>query len=312
MDFPQLDLRQTNIFNSTAGDRTSTQGQSLNAFLLTIAGGAGTAGIELFLFLLIKDRLPRILYAIHFTLRSPNALNFNLLISLISSQPKTYLVAERERAEPVPPGLWQWIKPIFKTSTTDFLQKCGLDAYFFLRYQLLLLKVFVPIAVLILPTLLPLNWTGGNDIPELADAGGRNITQGLDRLAIANIAPQRALRLWAHCVLAVLLVCWVGFTMFFELKRYIRIRQAYLTSPQHRLRASATTVLVRAIPAKWLSVEALDGLFDVFPGGVKNIWINRNYDELNDRLQKRDKLMKSLESAETELVKKCRNVFFDR
>jgi calcium permeable stress-gated cation channel len=76
-----------------------------------------------------------------------------------------------------------------------------------------------------------------------------------------------------------------------------------LTSPQHRLRASATTVLVTAIPRKWLTYEALDGLYDVFPGGIRNIWINRNFDELNDKVQLRDSLASKLEAAETSLIR---------
>lgn len=79
-----------------------------------------------------------------------------------------------------------------------------------------------------------------------------------------------------------------------------------MTSPQHRLRASATTVLVTAIPRKWLTYEALDGLYDVFPGGIRNIWINRNFDELNDKVQLRDSLAGKLESAETSLIRNAK------
>lgn len=81
-----------------------------------------------------------------------------------------------------------------------------------------------------------------------------------------------------------------------------------MTSPQHRLRASATTVLVTAIPRKWLTYEALDGLYDVFPGGIRNIWINRNFDELNDKVQLRDSLAKKLESAETSLIRNAKKI----
>lgn len=79
-----------------------------------------------------------------------------------------------------------------------------------------------------------------------------------------------------------------------------------LTSPQHRLRASATTVLVTAIPRKWLTYEALDGLYDVFPGGIRNIWINRNFDELNNKVQLRDSLASKLEAAETSLIRNAK------
>ena len=101
----------------------------------------------------------------------------------------------------------------------------------------------------------------------------------------------------------VISVCYVFFD---ELRGYIRLRQAYLTSPQHRLRASATTVLVTAIPKRWCTVEALDGLYDVFPGGIRNIWLNRNYDELSAKVQHRDKLALALEKAETALIKNAK------
>ena len=124
-------------------------------------------------------------------------------------------------------------------------------------------------------------------------------------MSISNVMPSNSNRLWAHCLLALALIVWIGFIMFIELKNYIKVRQAYLTSPQHRLRSSATTVLVRSIPPKWLSVEALENLYDVFPGGLRNIWINRNYDELSQLIEERDKIAVKLEAAETDLIKKC-------
>ena len=204
-------------------------------------------------------------------------------------------------------GWWKWIRPVLKTSNSEFIQKCGLDAYFFLRYLRTLLKIFVPLACVILPVLLPLNASHGRGQQY---ASGHNTTQsnnvtGLDQLAWGNVAPNHTNRYWAHFVLAVILVCYVCYIFFDELRGYIRMRQAYLTSPQHRLRASATTVLVGSIPHKWCTVEALDGLYDVFPGGLRNIWVNRNFDELTEKIQKRNKFATALEEAETELIKKC-------
>jgi hypothetical protein len=50
-------------------------------------------------------------------------------------------------------------------------------------------------------------------------------------------------------------------------------------------------------------MEALAGLYDVFPGGIRNIWINRNFDELLDKIKERDAVFKKLEGAETELIR---------
>lgn len=174
------------------------------------------------------------------------------------------------------------------------IQKCGLDAYFFLRFLRTLLKIFLPAAILILPILLPINYYGG---------GGK---QELNVLNISNIsADKRGTWYWAHLILAVIFILWTNYVIYQELRGYIRVRQAYITSPQHRIRASATTVLVTGIPKKWLTLDALEGLYDVFPGGLRNIWINRNYDELSTKVDLRDKLAKQLENAETNLIKKC-------
>ena len=127
--------------------------------------------------------------------------------------------------------------------------------------------------------------------------------KGLDVLAWGNVRPTHTHRYWAHLILALLVIIWVCGVFFTELRVYIKVRQDYLTSAEHRLKASATTVLVSAIPSKWLTTEALAGLYDVFPGGIRNIWINRNFDELLEKIKERDEVFLKLEGAETELVR---------
>lgn len=198
------------------------------------------------------------------------------------------------------------MKPIFQTSDSEFMQKCGLDAYFFIRYLRLLLRIFVPIAVVILPILLPINHIHG-----IGSSGATSLTSdlknvtGLDTFGWTNIKPSNSKRYWAHLVLAVGVIVYVCFVFFDELKRYVQLRQAYLTSPQHRLKASATTVLVSGIPKHFLTAERLADLYDCFPGGVRNIWINRDFDELAEKVKERNRVAKMLESAETDLVKKA-------
>ena len=124
--------------------------------------------------------------------------------------------------------------------------------------------------------------------------------------------PTKTNKYWAHLILAIGVIIYACFVFFDELRGYVRLRQAYLTSPQHRLRASATTVLVTAIPTKWCTFDALDGLYDVFPGGIRNIWINRNFDALNDKVKLRNKLAKTLESAETNLIKNAKKAQLEK
>lgn len=263
-------------FEGNAGAALENQGISWGSLLAAIGVAFISSGTQIAAFVLLRWRLSRIY------------------------RPRTYLVPERERVAIPPHGVIAWLKPIFKTPSLQFIQKCGLDAYFFLRYLRMCLKIFVPIALLCLPILLPINRFSN---------GSADLKEGVDVLSISNVGPDHTgHRLWAHLILAIGVIIWVCYVVFKELRGYMRVRQAYLTSPQHRIRASATTVLVTGIPKKWLTLEALEGLYDVFPGGIRNIWINRNFDELADKVSLRDDYAKSLEDAETNLIKQCRNM----
>ena len=200
---------------------------------------------------------------------------------------------------------------IFRFRDREVIKKCGLDAYFFLRYLQTLLFIFIPLGVVILPILLPLNYNGGRG-PDYGVNGtlgngsaAANVT-GLDQLAWGNVRPTHTSRYWAHLIMALFVICWVCGVFFNELRVFIKIRQDYLTSAEHRLRASATTVLVSSIPKKWLSEEALRGLYDVFPGGIRNIWVNRDFSSLLAKIHNQNLLTRTLENAETELIRKAK------
>ncbi|KAJ5720275.1 uncharacterized protein N7483_008209 [Penicillium malachiteum] len=264
------------------------EGESLSTFLASLGTSIAIFAVELFVFLALKDKLTRIY------------------------QPRTYLVPDRERMNPAPSGLFRWISPVFQTSDADLIQRSGLDTYFFLRYLRMLLKIFIPLTFLLVPVLVPINRVGGKGttsyVVESGNVSHYTVT-GLDQLAWGNIKPTQTHRYWAHLIMAIIVVVYVCAIFFDELRGYIRMRQAYMTSPQHRLRASATTVLVTAIPTEWLTFDALNNLFDVFPGGVRNIWINRNFDELNEKVKRRRRVALKLESAETSLVRQCKKAY---
>jgi len=219
-----------------AGVAQDRSGQTVGTFLGSLGSGAGMFALQFGIFYLLKNKFVRIY------------------------RPKTYLVSKKDRTTAPPAGLLKWVIPVFRTENEELMKKCGLDAYFFLRYLRMLLKIFVPSAILILAILVPIN--------SRADKPG---VSGMDKLGWTNYDPNHTNRFWAHLLLAVGFLFWIFFVVYQELKGYIRVRQAYLTSAQHRLRASATTVLIRSIPRKWLTVEGLGGLYDVFPGGIRNM-----------------------------------------
>jgi hypothetical protein len=257
------------------------------SFLTALGVAVAIFAAQMLLFFLLRNKLARIF------------------------KPKTYLVPERERTEPPPSRFLGLFSALMRFSDRELIKKCGLDSYFFLRYLKTLLVIFIPICCVVMPILIPINYVGGRgkriDVnADNDDDDSNDEPRGLDTLAWGNVSPTQTGRYGAHLFMAILVVIWVCTVFFFELRVYIKVRQDYLTSAEHRLRASATTVLVSSIPAKWLSEEALNGLFDVFPGGVRNIWLNRDLSKLLEKIELRDKVHRKLEDAETELIKAAR------
>lgn len=273
---------------TSANDGTAqmSKGISLQAFVTALSTSLVVFGVQMGLFLLLRTKLARIF------------------------KPKTYLVPERERTDPPPDSPWGLVHALLRFRDREIIKKCGLDSYFFLRYLQTLLVIFIPMALVIIPILVPINFIGGvndeftgNGTDPVTGRKSNNTPTGLDTLAWGNVSPANTGRYWAHLILAVLVVLWVCGVFFAELRVFVKIRQDWLTTAEHRLRASATTVLVNAIPEKWLTEEALRGLFDVFPGGIRNIWLTRDFTELLEKIHKRDAIHKQLEEAETELIR---------
>ncbi|RDW77984.1 hypothetical protein BP5796_05836 [Coleophoma crateriformis] len=81
---------------------------------------------------------------------------------------------------------------------------------------------------------------------------------------------------------------------------YINLRQAYLISPYYAKRLSSRTVLFTCVPQ-----QVLDGarLRKLFGDSVRNVWIPRDTEDLEDLVKEREQTALRLEKAEIELIK---------
>lgn len=94
--------------------------------------------------------------------------------------------------------------------------KCGLDGYFFIRLLRAMIIIFMPLMVIIVTVLLPINYSGGRGSRYL-DVGGQNATfgvTGLDTLSWQNVAPTHTNRYWVHLVCAILAISWTLFVRY--------------------------------------------------------------------------------------------------
>ncbi|KAH7142373.1 hypothetical protein DER46DRAFT_518156 [Fusarium sp. MPI-SDFR-AT-0072] len=270
------------------------QGIGVSSFIAALSSGFGIFMLQLLLFLLLRNKLGRIFNEPKIKQRTRLSIPDVRSLSLISS-----------------------IKLSWNSSDSDIARDCGLDAYFFLRYLRTLLLAFFPIATLVIPVLIPLNYVDGRG--HQLDADGRAAKDhdnaqvtGLDTLAWGNIRPSNAHRYWAHLVISILTIAWVCALFFYEMRAYIEMRQTHLTSADHRSRPSAATILVDSIPDEMCTDSKLRKLFNHFPGGVKNIWINRDFSLLLQLIDRRDAIVQQLEVAETTLIRNAHHAHQSR
>ena len=231
----------TGIINGAANTAQSKQGTTIQTFAISLAAGFVLFGVQFGAFLIVR----------------------NYLWAKRIYQPRSFLIPVKNRVKPPPNNPLKWIATLWKTSDETVRQKAGMDGYFFLRYLAMCLKIFCPMAILIVPILLPLNVVGGKGTNTIAHVH-YNIT-GLDTLAWSNVSPVNTSRYWAHLILALSVIAWVCFMFHHELMHYVVKRQEYLGSPSHRLKASSTTVLITDIPERYVHERSIDGALRRFP-----------------------------------------------
>ena len=210
----------------------------------------------------------------------------------------------------MPNGLLGWLRRIWNLEDRELQTKCGLDGYFFIRLLRAMLIIFLPATCIIVPTLLPINYHGGRNTGSFP-VDGRIVTYnvtGLDTLSWQNVSPVKTRRYWGHLVCAVLVIAWTLYRVYREKLNFIDVRQRFLTSPEHRLKASARTVLVTNIPTEYRDKASLEKLYDVFVDNDDhrklNVWVNRDYSVLRKLTARRRKLLNTLEKAELRSLRK--------
>ena len=97
----------------------------------------------------------------------------------------------------------------------------------------------------------------------------------------------------------------IGFILYMvsrECVYFINLRQAYLLSPYYANRLSSRTVLFTCVPQQILDERKLR---TVFGDAVKNVWIPRETEELDQLVKERDQTAARLEKAEIILIRKA-------
>lgn len=208
-------------------------------------------------------------------------------------EPRTIHPIENQRVKPFNGGLFSWPIALFKSDYRDVERVNGPDAYLFVRFLRMMVRILLPIWIISWAVLLPL--TSANN-----SVAGKT---GLDLFTFGNVSPSNQPRYAGHLVCAYLFTFWIYWNIKREMRHFVTVRQLHLVDPKHSRSSQANTVLVTGIPAKFLSEKALEQLYSHLPGGVKKVWLNRNLKDLPAVYDRRLSACKKLESAETNLIR---------
>lgn len=250
---------------------SSSQGASLSQFFTTLAVAAAIATIQITIFILIRTKCRRIY------------------------EPKTFIGDKHQRTQSLPKTCFGWLPALLRVSQDDIIRTAGLDAYFFSRYIYIHAFFFLGAFVLLGAILFPIYTINGK--------GETFNKTGLDLLTFGNISPNYSSRYVAPLVLAYAFIGAFIFLLYRELRFFVNKRQTILRSSTYQTKMSAQTILVTAIPKRYMSHRVLYRIFNQFPGGVKYIWLNRDLENLPDKAQERSKFVEKLETIECKLIR---------
>ncbi|KAJ2787366.1 phosphate metabolism protein 7 [Coemansia interrupta] len=207
--------------------------------------------------------------------------------------PRTYAVAKEKRSPKISKSPLAWISKVMEVRDEQIIARVGLDTYMFLRYMRSMFIVFTVLSLLSVVTILPVNITGGGD------------AEGISVLTMSNLPPDSP-KVWVQIVFFMVFVVWVMKNILGELNVYTRLRLWWLTTPEHMNKVGSSTVMVSTLPETLIEREdRIRQMFDVFPGGVRQIVVNRDCSELADIVKQRDKYALKLEKMLTTYAVNC-------
>ncbi|KAF5364658.1 hypothetical protein D9758_005530 [Tetrapyrgos nigripes] len=254
---------------STITANGASSSNTTSSFLTALVVNGALLGIEVGAFLVMKTTLYRIFSA------------------------RTYLPPPAKRSLQLPKGLWKWLPAVIASPSEEIIHKNGLDAYMFLRYLRLLIKIFLVFTVMTFAVIVPVNYIHEN--------GARS---SFERITWTNLArPEDQPRFAAHVVMVYILTFFVIFSIRSEMSHFVHMRHQFLLSPSHSAHAQARTVLLTSVPDELANEHDMRQFASFVPGGVDKVWIYRDTKELNRLFEERQDACGKLEAAVASLLK---------
>ncbi|BDA42606.1 probable CSC1-like protein ERD4 at C-terminar half [Coccomyxa sp. Obi] len=130
--------------------------------------------------------------------------------------------------------LWSWLLPVLTTTDMQLLHTAGLDSLMLNWLNTIGMQIFLPIAVLGLGALLPINLAGNRIEPQLTPHSNRATTSTFARLTISNLQKGSS-NYWFAFVFVFIVIAYVCWLLVKYYQSYVILRQHYLTGGEEQI-----------------------------------------------------------------------------
>ncbi|KAK2612735.1 hypothetical protein QQS21_001186 [Conoideocrella luteorostrata] len=213
-----------------------------------------------------------------------------------------------------------WIPQLYRISEKQILAAAGLDAFVFLAFFKMAIRLFLTMAFFALVVLVPINSKFRNESPfsfpkKTPPDPGSNATRpelfyspqvlninGFDTLKDDNEDKSREVPfLWAYVVFTYFFVALTLYSINWETFRIIDLRQKYLGSQST---ITDRTFRLTGIPNKYKSEQKLKDLIEGLDIGlVDSVTLCRDWKYLDQLVVQRDLLLRKLETSWAQCIK---------
>ncbi|KAL0072477.1 hypothetical protein AAF712_000240 [Marasmius tenuissimus] len=185
-------------------------------------------------------------------------------------------------------SLCGWLPPLVRTKEPELLDKVGLDAVTFLRFNRLVRWLFTGITVLTCGILIPINITYNLKNVE---------SEHRDFLSMLTIRDVAGDILYAHVAVTYLITFLIIGVVYYHWKKVIALRLAWFRSPEYMQSFYARTLAVTEVPKKYQSDQGLREIFNTvqMPYPTTSVHIGRRVGRLPELIDFHNDTVRELE-----------------
>nr|OQO27317.1 hypothetical protein B0A51_04208 [Rachicladosporium sp. CCFEE 5018] len=208
--------------------------------------------------------------------------------------------ADSKHAPPaISKGILGWIPPLMRTKEQDMVDKVGLDAAIFMRFTRMCRNMFVVLSIVGCGVLIPVYLLSANQYtPQRKRQDNYSTGQGVS--FFYKLTPQNmyfSKSFWALVVIAYVFDIVVCYFLYHNYVAVLRLRRAYLDSPDYQRSLHARTLLLTDIPNDYRTDDGIVRLTDEIRAtdSVPRAAIARNVKELPELVEEHEDAVRKLE-----------------